>query len=351
MNALTAAAAQPAGIPTISGGRLGLPLPLKVAGTGLHLPQETVTNEQLAQTLDTSDEWIVARTGIDERRRLGPELATSDMCVAAAWPALEAAGLTPGDIDAIIIATYTWDQPLPSTALIVKDALAAHRALTLDITQAACVNGLQALLVAAHLLQSPAAQNVLVIAADCASRITDPHDRTTAVFFGDAAAAIVLTREQATGTGLLGWDFGSQLSYAVQIPAGGSRLPTSTDSITGRQHYLKMDGRAVWDTATRCLPDSILAATEHAGLSIDQITHFFLHQANINIINATLDKLGVPTHRAPVTLDKLGNTGSAGAFTALHHSFSRGLLQPGDTYLLSAIGAGFQWGSLCIRHS
>lgn len=328
----------------------GLAVPVTIAGTGLHLPEATVTNHELAETLDTSDEWIVSRTGIRERRRLAAELATSDMGGCAARSALAAAGLTAGDVDVIIVATYTNDQPLPATALIVKDVLGAHRALTLDITQAACANGVQAMLLGAHLLQSAVAEVVLVIAADCASRVTDPQDRTTRVFFGDAAAAVVLTRSSTPGAGLLGWDFGSELSYDVQIPGGGSRLPVTARTVADRQHFLKMDGRAVWDTATRRLPESIIGAADRAGLAIEEITHFFVHQANLNIINATMDKLGVPGHRAPITVDRLGNTGSAGVFTALHQSFSRQLVQPGDTYVMSAIGAGFQWGSLCLRH-
>jgi len=330
--------------------RLGLSVPVTVAGTGLHLPPTTVTNHQLAETLDTSDEWIVSRTGIRERRWLASDQATSDMCESAGRAALAAAGLTAGDVDTIIVATYTNDQPLPATALIVKDALGAHRALTLDITQAACANGVQAMLLGAHLLQTAAAEVVLVIAADCASRVTDPRERTTRVFFGDAAAAVVLTRSSAPGAGLLGWDFGSELSYGVQIPAGGSRLPATAQTVVDRQHFLAMDGRAVWDTATRRLPESILTAVDRAGLSVGEITHFFVHQANLNIINATMDKLGVPGHRAPITVDRLGNTGSAGVFTALHQSFSQQLVRRGDTYVMSAIGAGFQWGSLCLRH-
>jgi 3-oxoacyl-[acyl-carrier-protein] synthase III len=328
----------------------GLSVPVTVAGTGLYLPATTVTNHQLAETLDTSDEWIVSRTGIRERRWLAADLATSDMCEAAARSALAAAGLTTEDVDVIIVATYTNDQPLPATALIVKDALGAHRALTLDITQAACANGVQAMLLGAHLLQTAAAKVVLVIAADCASRVTDPRERTTRVFFGDAAAAVVLTRSSTPDAGLLGWDFGSELSYDVQIPAGGSRLPVTAQTVADRQHFLKMDGRAVWDTATRRLPESILSAVDRAGLPVGEITHFFVHQANLNIINATMDKLGVPGHRAPITVDRLGNTGSAGVFTALHQSFSQQRVQRGDTYVLSAIGAGFQWGSLCLRH-
>ncbi|MEV0091609.1 ketoacyl-ACP synthase III [Streptomyces sp. NPDC050738] len=328
----------------------GLPVPFAVTGTGVHLPPAVVTNQDLTRLLDTTDEWIVDRTGIRERRRLAPELATSDMASDAARPALAAAGLTPADLDAIIVATYTWDQPLPSTALIVKDALGASRALTLDITQAACANGIQAVLLAAHLLQNPAFTHILVVAADCASRVTDPADRTTGVFFGDAAAAAVLTRTGTHGSGLLSFDLGSHLDYGVQIPAGGSRLPTSDATASAGKHHLAMDGRAVWNTATARIPQSITNAARHAGLSPDQIQHFFLHQANLNILTATMNQLGVPLDRAPITLDRIGNTGAAGTFTALHHALTHGELKPGDTYVLSAIGAGFQWGTLCLRH-
>lgn len=315
----------------------GLAVPVTIAGTGVHLPSEVVTNAELAATLDTSDAWIISRTGIRVRRRLAPDRATSDMCVAAARPALAAAGVTARDVDAIIVGTYTCDQPLPSTALIVKERLGADRALTLDITQAACANGVQALFLAAHLLQTSAARTVLVLAADCASRVTNPQDRTTRVFFGDAAGAAVLTRASSPQGGLLGWDFGSELSYDVEIPAAGE--------------YLKMNGRAVWDTATRCLPDSILRATDNAGVPVEEITHVFLHQANLNIIKAALDKLGVPHARAPITVESLGNTGSAGVFTAMHERFGTGAVSPGDTYVVSSIGAGFQWGTLCFRHA
>ncbi|WP_326949356.1 ketoacyl-ACP synthase III [Amycolatopsis sp. NBC_01307] len=324
-----------------------LAVPVTITGTGVHLPPDIVTNAELAATLDTSDEWIISRTGIRVRRRLAPDRATSDMCVAAAHSALAAAGITARDVDAIIVGTYTYDQPLPSTALIVKELLGADRALTLDITQAACANGVQALFLAAHLLQTSAASTVLVIAADCASRVTDPADRTTRVFFGDAAGAAVLTHASSSG-GLLGWDFGTELSYDVEIPAGGSRLPPAAASAS--DHYLKMDGRAVWNTATRCLPDSILRAVDDAGLSVEEITHFFLHQANLNIITAALDKLGVSRSRAPITVDRLGNTGSAGVFTSLHSAFGQGAVRRGDTYVVSSIGAGFQWGTLCFRH-
>jgi 3-oxoacyl-[acyl-carrier-protein] synthase-3 len=324
-------------------------LPVTVAGTGVHLPETVITNQELTETLDTSDEWIVGHTGIRERRRLAPELAASDMGVAAARPALAAAGLDAGDLDALIVASYTADQPLPSTALIVKDKLGADRALPVDITQAACAAGVQAVLLAAHLMLGRRFRTVLIIAADCASRVTDPADRTTGVFFGDAAAAVVLSRT-AAGAGLLSFDYGSQLSYAVQIAAGGSRLPTSPATLAAGQHYLRMDGRAVWNTALTHLPTSISHAVDRAGLAVGEIDHFFLHQANLKLISAAMGQLGVPLDRAPITLDVLGNTGAAGMFTALHYSYTEGHLHEGDHYVLSAIGAGFQWGTVCLRH-
>ncbi|WP_084524101.1 3-oxoacyl-ACP synthase III family protein [Nocardia inohanensis] len=328
---------------------LARPLPVTVSGSSIHLPATIVTNAELTETLDTSAEWIVSRTGIRERRRLAPDLAVSDMCAAVAPSALADAGIAPAELDAVIVATYTYDQPLPSTALMVKERIGADRALPIDITQAACANALQAILLAAHLLKV-SARAVLVIAADCASRITDPRNRTTGVFFGDAAAAIVLTRTETPGAGMLSWDFGSQLSHSVEVRAGGSRMPTTDLTVAAREHYLRMDGRAVWETATTQLPHSIRTAAAHAGLTVTDIDHFFLHQANLNILTAAMTELDVPMHRAPITLDKLGNTGSAGVLTALHQARTEHRLHPGDTFLLSAIGAGFQWGTLCFRH-
>lgn len=329
----------------------GLAVPFAITGTGIHIPSAVVTNEDLSRTTRRSGDWITARTGIHERRRLAPDLATSDMCVSAARPALEAARVAASDLDAVIVASYTHDQPMPSTSLIVKDALGARRALALDVAQAACASGVHAVLLAAHLLQNPSLSTVLVIGADCASRVTRPGDRTAGVFFGDAAGAVVLSRTQRQGAGLLSYDIGSQLSYAVQIPAGGSRLPTSTQTLAAGTHYVSMDGPAVWDTATTRLPESISNAARQAGLRPQDIDHYFLHQANINILDAARDRLGIPAHRVPITLDRLGNTGSAGIFTALHQTVSAGELRPGDTYVMSAIGAGFHWGTLCLRQA
>ncbi|WP_018350438.1 3-oxoacyl-ACP synthase III family protein [Longispora albida] len=326
----------------------GLPVPVGILGTGVHLPPRVVTNRELTESLDTTEEWIVSRTGIRERRWLAPELSCSDMCVPAAEAALAAAGRSALDVDAIIVSSYTYDQPLPSTALIVKDRLGAARALPLDLAQAACAGGVQAVLLAAHLLQNPATRTVLVVAADCASRVTSPADRTTRVFFGDAAGALVLGR--AAGGGLLAYHHGSQLSYDVEIAAGGSRLPASAETVAAGRHHVRMDGRAVWKSATVNLPDSIASAARLAGLAPQEIDHYFLHQANLNILSEALAALGVPAERAPITLDRLGNTGGAGMLTALHEVTAAGRLSPGQTYAMAAIGAGFQWGTLVFRH-
>ncbi|MFC9326840.1 3-oxoacyl-ACP synthase III family protein [Kitasatospora sp. NPDC057015] len=326
----------------------GLTHPVGILGTGLYVPQRVVTNEELTRDLDTTDEWITARTGIRERRFLEEGRATSDMCVAAARQAMLRSGVEASDLDAVIVTTFTPDQPLPSTALIVKEALGAHRAIPLDLTQAACAGGIYALVTAAHLLQNSSFRNVLVIGADAGSRATDPQDRTTRVFLGDAAGAAVLGRT-ATGFGLLAWDTDSELSYEVEIPAGGSRRPTSPATAEARDQYLKMNGKAVWNMATGKLPQSIRLAVRRAGLELDDVQHFLLHQANLNIINEAIKALGVPADRAPTTVTRYGNTAAASMFTVLHEALEN-RARHGDVLVMAGIGAGFLWGSLCFRH-
>ncbi|MEU9710863.1 ketoacyl-ACP synthase III [Streptomyces sp. NPDC047967] len=327
----------------------GPPGSFAVTGSGLHVPPTVVTNEDITRVTHRDGEWITSRTGIRERHRLAPELATSDMCLAAALPALDTAGLDARDLDAVIVASYTPDQPMPSTSVVVKAALGAPRAIALDMGHAACASGIHALLTAAHLLQNPSFNQVLVIGADCASRVIHPADRTAGVFFGDAAAAVVLSRIDGEGAGLLSYDIGSELSHAVQIPGGGSRRPLSTESLNAGEHYVSMDGRAVWDTATTLLPESMTNAIRRAGMTPADIDHYFLHQANLNILRAAQQALGIPPERMPITLDELGNTGSAGVFTALHRAVEAHRLRSGHTFVVSAIGAGFHWGSLVLR--
>ena len=331
------------------GANSGLTHPVGIQATGVFVPERVVTNAELTQFLDTSDEWIASRTGIRRRRFLDEGFATSDMCIAAGRQALQRAAVDARDIDAIIIATFTPDQPLPSTALIVSEALGTVRAMPFDLSQSACAGGIYALLVAAHLLQNEMFKNVLVIGADSGSRATDPQDRGTRVFFGDAAGAALLSRTSA-GFGLLSWDTGSELSYEVEIPAGGSRMPTSQKTIDARGNYLKMDGKAVWNMATDKLPRSIRQSAKLAGISVDQVDHFLLHQANLNIIKEAMLSLGVPLERAARTVEEFGNTAAASVFTALDQAMESSTVKHGDHMILAGIGAGFMWGSLCFRH-
>ncbi|TVT61156.1 beta-ketoacyl-ACP synthase 3 [Amycolatopsis rhizosphaerae] len=326
----------------------GLNRPVGIVATGLCVPPRVVTNAELTRTLDTSDTWIRSRTGIEERRFLAPGLSTSDMGVAAARDALIRGGVRAAELDAIIVTTFTPDQPLPSTALMVKERLGAHRAVPLDLTQAACAGGIYALVVAAHLLQNESYRHVLVIGADAGSRATDPEDRGTRVFLGDAAGAALLA-PTSEGFGILSWHTGSELSYEVEIPAGGSRTPTSGETLRRRDQYLKMNGKAVWNMATDRIPRSIRETALRAGLEIDDIRYFLLHQANLNIITEAMASLGVPADRAPTTVSRFGNTAAASMFTVLHETMT-GPAEHGDVMMMAGIGAGFLWGSLCFRH-
>lgn len=324
-------------------------IPSAILGTGLSVPTTVVTNDDLAMTLDTSDEWIRRRTGIRERRYLEPAKATSDLCVEAARDALRHAGVGAWDIDAIILSTITPDQPLPSTALMVKEAIGAQRAIPIDLTQTACAGGVLALFLGMHLLQNPAFNHVLVIGGETLSRITDPADRGVRVFFGDAAGAVVLGRPTDPRYGLLGWDMQSMLSYDVQVRAGGSRFPVSAATVADGDHYLHMNGRAVWHEATENLPKCINQAVANAGLTNQDIRHYVIHQANRNIVTEVMDRIGVSPERAAITVDWLGNTGSATVFTVLHGLVATKKIQRGDLAVIAGIGAGFIWGAICLR--
>lgn len=325
-----------------------LRVPVGVLGTGVAVPGRVVTNHELAQTLDTSDEWIVTRTGIRQRRFLEPGRTTSDLCVEAAERALRRSGLRAEDIDAIVLATITPDQPLPSTALVVKERLGARNALPIDLNQAACAGGVYAILLGAHLLQSRNTRAVLAIGAEALSRLTDPEDRTTRVFFGDAAGAAVLGPTEE-GYGVLAWDSGSLLSTSVQVPAGGSQRPHDHRTVAERMQYLKMDGRVVWQAATTVLPQTIRRSAEAAAVDVADIDHFFLHQANLNIIIEVMRTLGVPMERAGITIDRLGNTGAATVYTVLDEALRARRVRRDELLVVAGIGAGFLWGSLVLR--
>lgn len=322
--------------------------PIGVVGTGMYVPARRVTNEELTRELDTTEGWIVEKTGIHERRFLSAGEATSDMCVEAASRALRAAGLQPDDVDVIIVATFTPDQALPSTAVAVKNRIGAHGAIPLDLTQVACAGGIYAIVTAAHFLQNTNLKNALVIGADSGSRITDPTDRVTRVFFGDAAGAVVLG-PVPEGYGLLSWDLGDELSYEVEIRSGGSRDPFSADVLNRRSHFLRMNGKAAWEISFKKVPETISRSVEGAGLRLQDIDRFLLHQANINILQGVSGELDIPMEKIPINLDIYGNTASASVLTLID-GYSRNDARDGDKVSVSAIGAGFLWGSLVYRH-
>ncbi|PTM58836.1 3-oxoacyl-ACP synthase III family protein [Desmospora activa] len=327
----------------------GLQVPVSFLGTGMYIPDAIVSNRDMTNWLDTTDEWIVTKTGIRERRFLEKGKYTSDMCIGAAKQALYNGGIHPKDLDAIVVSTFTFDQLLPSTALIVKDALGADQAIPIDLNQAACAGGIYGIWLGCHLLQNEKIKNVLVIGAECMSRITDPLDRTTRVFFGDAAGALILGKAEE-GYGLLSWDIQSSLSYSVEVPSGGSKHPTSESSVAARGQYLKMDGRTVWKEATKQLPKTMLTTAQRANLEIGDIDHFFIHQANLNILKKVMESLQQPMEKTIVNVERLGNTGAATVFTVLHEAMERKVIHHGNYMMIAGIGAGFLWGSLCLRY-
>ncbi|WP_122817591.1 beta-ketoacyl-ACP synthase 3 [Nocardioides pantholopis] len=323
--------------------------PVGILGTGVFVPPRRVTNDELVRTLDTTDEWIRRRTGIRERRWLDPALTATDMMVAAGGDALAAAGVAPADLGAVVVATFTGDQPLPSNAVTVASRLGATGACPLDLNQAACAGGVLGIWTAAHLVAAAPTRPVLVIGSEVLSRVTDPEDRSTRVFFGDAAGAVVLGTVPE-GAGLEAWHVGAELSHDVGIRAGGASRPVDPGAVDRREHYLHMDGRTVWDMATRNLPASVRAACAAGAVALEDVDRFVFHQANLNIVHAAMDALARPRDLAAVNVDRLGNTGAATVFLALHESVTENAVRPGDRVVISAIGAGFIWGSLVLRH-
>ena len=329
--------------------RTGLKVPVTINGTGFSVPGNRVTNEELSGVLDTTDEWIKTRTGIKERRFLEEEEVTSDLCIRASLEAIANANITAAEIDAIILTTTTPDQRLPSTALVIGEALGAHKAIPIDLNQAACAGGIFSIVIGTHLLQNEQFNNVLVIGAEILSRVTDPNDRTTRVFFGDAAGAAIL-QKTSEGNGLLSWEIDSTLNDAVRIEGGGT-VPLADGETIESSQYVKMDGREVWKMATKNIPSSIRNVIDKAGLSVRDIDHFLIHQANLNIVQAALEELDVSPSKTTFTVQDYANTGSASLFSVLYRALREGKITEGDVVVFSAIGAGFVWGSLCLKYT
>ena len=320
-----------------------------ITAVGRYLPERVVTNADLERVVDTSDEWIRTRTGISERRRAEPGTATSDLAVRAARQALELRGLAPGDIELVIVATITPDMIFPATACLVQDKLGASNAWAFDIS-AACSGFAYALTLGAQFIETGAHKRVLVVGADVMSSITDFTDRSTCVLFGDGAGAVLL--EPGTdGTGVLGFLHESDGSGANQLnlPAGGSLLPASHETVDQRLHSLKQAGPSVFKFASRKFAEVPLALLAKLGMTPEDVDLFIPHQANIRIINLAQERLGLPDEKVVKNIDRYGNTTAATLPLALGSALDDGRLKRGDVVLFAAVGAGLTVGAVVLR--
>ncbi len=303
--------------------------------------------------VDTNDKWIVERTGIRERRIADPDIATSDMAVAAARQALAARGIEAADLDAIILCTVTPDMQFPSTACLVQDQLGAHRAWGFDLA-AACSGFLYGITTAAHLVSAGTHRYVLVIGSDTMSRIIDYEDRSTCILFGDGAGAFLIepsTESEASGyIGHQNQIDGSGAKY-LRMPAGGSRRPASSETVAQRLHYVKQDGQQVFKFAVRKMQEVCEELLARHGLRGSDVDLLIPHQANRRIITATAERLGLPLEKVIINLDKYGNTTAGTIPLATQDALCSGKLKKGDLVLFAAVGAGYTAGASLWRWS
>jgi len=320
-----------------------------IAGTGSYLPERVLTNADLERMVDTTDEWILTRTGIRERRIARDDEATSDMCLAAARSALESAGVPSAEVDLIIVATITPDMFFPSTACFVQTGLGATNAYCFDL-EAACSGFLYGMEMVRGLVGLGLIRTALVIGGEKLSCVTDWEDRATCVLFGDGAGAAVL-RPSTDGRGIRASVMGSDGSLAelLNIPGGGSRRPASEETLKDRLHYMKMTGREVFKHAVRCMSDSSRQALEQAGLTVEDVHCVIPHQANMRIIRAVADRLGIPMEKFQVNLERVGNLSAASVPVALDEAVRAGRIQKGDLILFTAFGGGFTWGATVLE--
>ncbi len=320
-----------------------------IVGTGSYAPERVLTNAELEKMVDTTDEWIVTRSGIRERHIARADEATSDMASEAALRALESAGVKAEELDLLIVATVTPDMPFPNTACFVQKRIGAKHATCFDL-EAACSGFLFAVDTARQYLLAGTIKTALVIGAEKLSSVTDWQDRGTCVLFGDGAGAVVL-RAVDGERGILATVTGSDgsLTELLNIPAGGSRTPTTHETVDQRLHYMKMVGREVFKHAVRSMGEAAGRALEQCGLTVNDVACVIPHQANIRIIEAIRDRLGLPPERFFVNLDRYGNTSAASVPLALDQAVRAGRIKAGDVVVLVAFGGGFTWAATVMR--
>jgi len=321
----------------------------RITGTGSYVPEKILTNKDFEKYLDTTDEWIVARTGIRERHIAAEGENTSDLCLKAARNAIDMAGIKAEDIDLIVVATITGDYPWPATACIVQNKLGAKQCGAYDIS-AACSGFIYALSNAVAQIESGAIKRALVIGAETLSRIVDYNDRNTCLLFGDAAGAVVLEAREGE-RGILSSHLHSDGSYFELLgqPAFGTAVTPTEEIIRDRGYFLTMQGNEVFKVAVKMLAEVAQEAVEANGLTVDDIDLLIPHQANIRILEATAKRMKLPSEKVYINVDRFGNTSAATIPLALDEANRAGKLKENDLLVLNAFGGGFTWAATCMR--
>jgi 3-oxoacyl-[acyl-carrier-protein] synthase-3 len=319
----------------------------RVLGTGMAVPEKVITNEYLASVVDTSDEWIVTRTGMKERHHVRTDQAASDLAVPASLEALKRAGLTAADLDMIIVATVTPDMLFPSTSCIVQDRIGARQIPAFDVS-AGCTGAIYALALADQFIRTGSCRHILVVGVEVLSKITNWSDRATCVLFGDAAGAVVVGPCRDGAHGMLACHLASDGSNrdTLYMPAGGSRMPASAETVRQNLHTLHMRGNEIFKPAVNTMIESTQTLIQRARLTVDDVDLFIFHQANLRIIEAVGKRLGVPEAKVFVNIHKYGNTSSASTMVAMHEALVQGKIRPGSRVIQVAFGAGLTWGGI-----
>lgn len=320
-----------------------------VTGWGMAVPNRVLTNHEIAEFVDTTDEWIVSRTGIRERRVAEERDTTASLATKAALRALDRTDLSPQDLDLVIVATATPEHLFPATACLVQDSLGAVNAGAFDL-MAACTGFIYGVAMASQSIRSGAIRNALVIGSETLSRFIDWQDRGTCILFGDGAGAFVLQASEEPG-GVLSSVMRSDGSGGslLSIPAGGSHLPATLETLNKKQHYIQMNGREVFRFATRVMAEATREAAERAGLKVEDLNIIIPHQANRRIIESAARGLDQPMEKFVVNLDRYGNTSSASIPIAVAEALDSGRIRPGDRMVMVGFGAGLTWGALAMQ--
>jgi 3-oxoacyl-[acyl-carrier-protein] synthase-3 len=322
----------------------------RIIGVGSYAPSRILTNQELEKMVDTSDEWIVQRTGIRERRIVDEGEGPSDLAVRAARQAMDRAQVAPDEIDFIVVGTTAGDMHFPTTANLVQHKLGCRNAGSVDV-YAACAGSVYSLSIGAQYVQTGKYRTVLCIGAECLSRITDFTDRGTCILLADAAGAAVLRPSTEDGPGIIDTDLYSDGRYGDLLiqPAGGSLRPATHETVDQRLHFARMKGNEVFKVAVRMFGDCADRILKNNGFTAADLDLFVPHQANLRIIEAAVKRLRVPMERVMINVDRYGNTGAASVYVAMAEALEAGRIKPNDLVLLAAFGGGFTWGAVLLR--